>query len=246
MSIQLQSEARRFNTAQTGDLKVVSTGLLLASGEQQPPHLHSWKRQSAPSSILTQDVAHQFKQQISEFDCFLRTQGEELKGALAAKMQKHYQVMMEAAAWSVAQRLREKETEVQKAAKHNAELEARAAQLNLDIKKWQARAREQEPTAATLQSQLHQAMISGGSWEGQVNEHGRTAVGQAENAESSYIDPDRVIELSRPSCKACRRRDAMVVVLPCRHFCLCTDCDAVTKICPICCFCKSSSIQVLL
>ncbi|KAL2518225.1 SBP (S-ribonuclease binding protein) family protein [Abeliophyllum distichum] len=97
MSIQLQSETQgkridftQFNTTQTTDLKVVSTGLRLASGEQnqlqQPPHRHqAVSRKSAPSSIFTQDVAHQFKQQLSEFDSFLQTQGEELRRALARK-----------------------------------------------------------------------------------------------------------------------------------------------------------------
>ncbi|CAA3033548.1 G-type lectin S-receptor-like serine threonine-kinase At4g27290 isoform X1 [Olea europaea subsp. europaea] len=73
-------------------------------------------------------------------------------------------VLLETAAGSVKQRLREKETEVQKAVRRKAELEARAAQLNSEVQKWQAKAREQEATTTALR-----AMISAGSGEGQGN-----------------------------------------------------------------------------
>lgn len=95
---------------------------------------------------------------------FLVQQGQELRRALAENTQRHYQVLLETAAGSVKQRLREKETEVQKAVRRKAEPEARAAQLNSEVQKWQAKAREQEATATALQ-----AMISAGSGEGQGN-----------------------------------------------------------------------------
>ncbi|KAL2475877.1 SBP (S-ribonuclease binding protein) family protein [Abeliophyllum distichum] len=81
-------------------------------------------------------------------------QGEELRRALAEKMQMHYQVLLEATTGLVAQRLREKETDVQKAVRHNAKLEAREVQLNSEVQTWQERAREHETTTVALRSQL--------------------------------------------------------------------------------------------
>nr|GMD96101.1 BOI-related E3 ubiquitin-protein ligase 1-like [Ipomoea batatas] len=106
----------------------------------------------------------------------------------------------------------------------------------------------QEVTAATLQAQLQQVIMNAGAV--QEREDGNSpacgGAGDAEDAESAYIDPDRVVLSSGPSCKACRKRIASVVVLPCRHLCLCAACDAVAQACPLCLSVRSSSVEVFL
>lgn len=145
----------------------------------------------------------------------------------------------------MARQLKEKEAEVTKAARRNAELEARAAQLSAEAQAWQARARAEEFTAATLQAQLQQAIVNGGGCDGDVaGSGGGGGSGEAEDAESAYIDPDRVVESTGPSCKACRKRVASVVLLPCRHLCVCTDCDGVVLACPLCLSVTTSSVEV--
>lgn len=221
------------------------TGLHLSSGSQK--QLPS--SQSVNScSIMAQNLSHHIKQQRNELQNLLQAQGEELRRTLGEKRKRHYGTLLQAAADSAAQRLREKETELEKAAQLNSGLEARAAQLNAEVQTWQARAREQEVTAAMLQAQLQQAMKGCSAHQVQMdagNEVGCT-VGDVDDAESQYIDPDRVVELTGPSCKRCRWRDASVVVLPCRHFCLCRECDSVAQLCPICYSYRSSSVEALL
>lgn len=147
---------------------------------------------------------------------------------------------------SVARRLREREAEVEKATRRNAELEARAAQLSVEAQVWQAKARAQEATAVSLQAQLQQAMSGGGGGGDGVDGGNLAGIeGQADDAESAYVDPDRVVMLG-PSCKACRKRVASVVLLPCRHLCLCTDCDQVVQTCPLCLSQRNSSVEVYL
>lgn len=168
----------------------------------------------------------------------------------------------------MARRLREKEAEVEKASRRNAELEAKAAQLSLEAQAWQHRAKMQEHMAANLQAQLERAIIANGGgaaaggyngaaqvqerdeWGGGASNSGAAgagvAGGEAEDAESAYIDPDRVVEKPGPSCKACRKRVASVVLLPCRHLSLCTECDAVAQACPLCLALRSSSLEVFL
>ncbi|CAL5430205.1 unnamed protein product [Camellia sinensis] len=77
--------------------------------------------------------------------------------------------------------LRATSAKVEKAARRNAELSARAAHQSAEAQAWQARARAQEAMAAALQERLQQAIMSGGGG------------GEAEDAESAYIDPDRVV-----------------------------------------------------
>lgn len=166
-----------------------------------------------------------------------------MRRTLAEKRQRHYRALMGAAEESMARRLREKEAEMEKAARRNAELEARAAQLSAEAQAWQARARAQEVTAATLQAQLQHAMMNGGRCNERDDGNGG---GEPEDAESAYIDPDRVVESTGPSCKACGKRVASVVLLPCRHLCVCTECDAVAQACPLCFSIRSSSVEVYL
>ncbi|GMQ04529.1 hypothetical protein CsSME_00049914 [Camellia sinensis var. sinensis] len=236
---------------------VVSTGLRLSFGEQQQlrHHHHQQQQQQALSSqssalfsVLSEDLAAQITQQRDEIEQFIQAQGEQLRRTLAEKRQRHYRTLLGAAEESVARRLREKEAEVEKAARRNAELEVRAAQLRAEAQAWQAKARAQEATAASLQAQLQEAIMGGGA-QPQQQDRGEElgcSGGEAEDAESAYIDPDRVEAASGPSCKACRERVASVVVLPCRHFCLCRECGAMAQACPVCLSFKESTVEVFL
>ncbi|KAI4303294.1 hypothetical protein MLD38_038943 [Melastoma candidum] len=246
-SLQLQSQA-----PQLVDLRhpsnVVSTGLRLSFGEQQQQQLLQQKGyvyNPTPSSfvpLLSVDVAAEIKQQREEMDQFLHAQGEHLRRTLAEKSQQHYRVLLGAAESTVARRLREKDAEIEKAARRQAELEARAAQLLAESQLWQAKARASEAVAASLQAQLQQAWCNRGAGEEEAAAVDRSA-GEAEDAESAHVDPDRV-EVMGPTCRGCSRRAATVVVLPCRHLCACPECDRLLKGCPLC-FCpKSSSVEV--
>ncbi|KAM3308620.1 BOI-related E3 ubiquitin-protein ligase 1 [Capsicum chacoense] len=240
---------------------VVSTGLRLASGEQLQQYQqhqlqqqyhhqqHSLSPQSSQSSafysILSEDMSTIIKQHRDEIEQFLHVQREQLRRTLEEQRRTHYRALLGTAEESMARQLKEKEAEVTKAARRNAELEARAAQLSAEAQAWQARARAEEFTAATLQAQLQQAMVNGGGCDGDVaGSGGGGGSGEAEDAESAYIDPDRVVESTGPSCKACRKRVASVVLLPCRHLCLCTDCDGVVQACPLCLSVTTSSVEV--
>lgn len=216
----------------------VSTGLRLSFGD----HL-----QSQSLSLLTQDFAAQMKHQRDEIDQFLQAQGDQLRRTLAEKRQRHYHALLATAEEAVAKKIREKEAEVEKAVRRNAELQARAAHFSAEAQVWQARASAQEATAATLQAQLQNAMMR----QGCAQNHDGTltcASGEvaADDAESAYIDPERVEVTSGPSCKACQKRVASVVLLPCRHLSVCTECDGVVQSCPLCLSFRSSSVEVFL
>ncbi|KAL4280350.1 hypothetical protein GQ457_03G043090 [Hibiscus cannabinus] len=141
---------------------VVSTGLRLSFGDHQRKlqqnHNQSYRQQQQQQ----QNLASNYSAFLSMVSDDLNTQGEELRRTLAEKRQRHYRALLEVAEESVARRLREKEAEVEKAKRRNVELETRAAQLSAEAHVWQAKARAQETTAASLQAQLQQAIISGG------------------------------------------------------------------------------------
>ncbi|XP_058191045.1 BOI-related E3 ubiquitin-protein ligase 1-like [Rhododendron vialii] len=236
----------------TPPLNTVSTGLRLAFDEQQQQQLrrqqlqhHQSQQQTLTpqSSVLSEDLAAQIRQQRHEIDQLLHAQGDQLRRTLAEKRQRHYRALLGAAEESAARRLREKEAEVEKAARRNAELEARAAQLVSEAQAWQSRARAQEAAAAALQAQLQHAIIGGG---GEGRADGGEELGEAEDAASAYVEPDRVAAASVPSCKACQKRVATVIMLPCRHLCLCTECGSMAQACPLCLAFRESSVEIFL
>ncbi|XP_026406755.1 BOI-related E3 ubiquitin-protein ligase 1-like [Papaver somniferum] len=252
---------------------IVSTGLQLAFGEhhqQQVQHhqqqnlVHQSSSSSSLSSLLTDDFSVQLNQQRDEIDQFIKAQGDQLRRTLAERRQRHYHALLGIAEESVSKRLREKEAEMEKAVRKNSELEARVAQLRAEAQSWQAKAKSQEETAVNLQTQLQHAMMNGGGAQDIKRDNesvilgcagGGGGGGEAEDAESAYIDPERVVPISvsstatslvGPSCKACRRRVASVVLLPCRHLCLCTECGTAVEACPLCLSYRSASVEVFL
>lgn len=236
---------------------IVSTGLGLSFGDQQHQRLQLLQQQQQQQchsshflSLLSNGLASQIKQQKDEIDQFLQAQGEELQRTIEEKRQRNYRAIIKTAEETVARRLREKEIDLQKATRRNAELEARAAHLRTEAQLWQAKAKEQEATAISLQTQLHHAMMSGGAENRGENECGLSCAlgveGHAEDAESGYIDPERAVVGSGPKCRGCGERVASVVVLPCRHLCVCTECDTRFGVCPVCFTVKNSTVEVYL
>ncbi|KAF5180063.1 Boi-related e3 ubiquitin-protein ligase [Thalictrum thalictroides] len=201
-------------------------------------------------NVGSNDLTIQINKQRDEIDQYLQLQGDQLRRTLAERRKEHYRALVGVAEESARTRLREKEAEVEKATRRNAELEQRVAQLRVEAQVWHHKARNQEANAASLQLQLQQAMLMQGAQDNNNRREegvGCSGEGEAEDAESAHIDPERaVMMMSGPSCKACQGRVASVVLLPCRHLCLCTNCNAGVDTCPVCLSFSSSSVEVFL
>lgn len=137
--------------------------------------------------------------------------------------------------------MREKEAELEKATRRHSELEARAAQLAEEARTWQLRAATREAEVSSLQAHIQKVMASQATAEKQS-----TIGGETEDAESVFVDPER-IELIGPFCSICRRNSATVMAFPCRHLVLCKGCNGggAVRVCPICLAVKTSGVEVL-
>uniref|UniRef100_M4E861 RING-type domain-containing protein n=1 Tax=Brassica campestris TaxID=3711 RepID=M4E861_BRACM len=221
---------------------VVPTGLRLSQGQSQNREQPSSSSSSFP--MINEDIAGEIKRQSDELDIFLQTQDEQLRRMLAENSERHYRELLKTTEESVRRRLREKEAEIEKATRRHAELEARAMQIETESRAWQARAASKEAEATTLQARLQQAVAhGGGDTVAEPNSGSVDGVDEAEDAESAYVDPDR-LELTGPSCRICWRRSATVLALPCRHLILCKGCDGSVRVCPLCLSSKNSSVEV--
>ncbi|KAM0935485.1 putative transcription factor C2H2 family [Dioscorea sansibarensis] len=227
---------------------IVSTGLRLAFEDystfvsSSPPPPPPSSLPPLISSLLSDDLAAQIKQQNDEIDWFLRSQAEQLRTALTQTRYRHYRSFLTAAEEAAARRLRDKDAEVERATHRSAELEDRLTRLRSELMAWQAKALSDQATASSLHAQLQQAVATAAA-AGPV--HGETNEPPADDAESAHIDPARA-EPSPKACRACHSRPLSVVLMPCRHLCLCSACDAAELSCPVCHSVRTGSVQVLL
>ncbi|RRT37612.1 hypothetical protein B296_00059226, partial [Ensete ventricosum] len=237
---------------------LVSTGLRLSfkdrcqqQNQKQSNALLS-SSSSFLSSLLSEELTTHINQQKGEIEQFLHVEvlfsppaspgllGLLWSWGLAERRRRHYRYLISAANESAARRLREEEAEAERAARRSAELEGRLARLRIELMAWKAKATADQATAASLQAQLQQAAAAAAQARG-------GEASPAEDAESTFMDPHRV-EQGR-ACRACRERLASVVLLPCRHLCLCDACDGgggPVESCPVCRCVKAGSVRVYL
>jgi E3 ubiquitin-protein ligase BOI-like protein len=189
-------------------------------------------------------------------------QAERLRRALADTRRRQYRSLLIAAEATASQRIREKEAEASEAARRGADLEGRVARLRAEAAAWQAKALADQSTAAALHAQLQQAAAAAQARAGKAEEEDNAGAA-ADDAGSCFVDPDRVEEIAPPPppparpCRSCRRAPASVVLLPCRHLCVCADCEpavpataapfsacAVAAACPMCRGAVTGTVQV--
>ncbi|URD99866.1 hypothetical protein MUK42_30702 [Musa troglodytarum] len=234
---------------------IVSTGLHLSFEEQ---HQQQNQKQSdplpsssscsiLPSSLLPEEIAPYINQQKDEIGKLLYAQGEQLRQAFAEKWRRHCRSLLGVAKEWAAAWLREKEADVELAMRRSAELEDSLSRLRTESMAWQAKAIANQATAAALHARLQQAAAAPTPAKGRES---------AEDAESAFVDAGRV-EPERAACRVCRGRPASVVLLPCRHLCLCDACDddsggggggggGAAESCPVCRCVTTASVRVLL
>ncbi|KZV28578.1 hypothetical protein F511_38690 [Dorcoceras hygrometricum] len=172
------------------------------------------------------DSNHQNK----ELDLIIKSQGEILRQQIEATMHSiDYEVEER-----TAKKLKEIESNIRKKLRENAELEKKVEHYKTETQRLHSRVLYLEQMARSLKDGLETAKSAR-----------RHAENMQEDAESSFVETDQA-GLVRLDCMVCEKEIATVMIWPCRHICLCSGCDAVTKLCPSCGSIKTTSIKVIL
>ncbi|KAG8081816.1 hypothetical protein GUJ93_ZPchr0014g47033 [Zizania palustris] len=198
---------------------------------------------------ISQGLLSQFYHHGVEIDALVRLQAERMRVGLEEAQRRHVLALVAAAANFATGRLRAVEAELERARCRNVELEEKLHQMTLEGQEWMGVAKSHEAVAAGLRATIDQVLQSPCTVAIAAGE------GDAEDAQSCCFETladtnaGAYDALSKAAvatyCKVCCDTKACVLLLPCRHLCLCRTCEVAVDTCPVCSATKNASLHVL-
>ncbi|KAK1397807.1 E3 ubiquitin-protein ligase BOI [Heracleum sosnowskyi] len=212
--------------------------LALPNNNQNMSHLN-------PYTFLGDDISRQIQYQQLEIDQFIAQHTEKVKLELEERRRANSRKITHAVEAAIVKRLRSKDEEMNKIAKLNCALEDKVKSLFIENQIWRDLAQSNEATANALRSNLEQILSN------VQNEQLNRADDNAESCcGSNYEDEDKDNHggsregISNRLCRNCGEVESCVLLLPCRHLCLCTVCGSSLHTCPVCKSTKNASVHV--
>ncbi|GER33178.1 SBP (S-ribonuclease binding protein) family protein [Striga asiatica] len=187
--------------------------------------------QQLPSSFPAgEDIMPQLPQYQSEIDAIISQHNKKIRLELEERQMKQARLLAAAVGEGLMKKLREKDEQIQEMGKVNLALQERVKSLYLENQLWRDLAQSNEAAANSLRSNLAQVLlqVSGGGAAAEEEEDAESCCGSTGDGQ----DGERM-------CRMCGEREACVLLLPCRHLCLCGTCGGGggsrrLQTCPVC------------
>ncbi|XP_041015548.1 BOI-related E3 ubiquitin-protein ligase 1-like [Juglans microcarpa x Juglans regia] len=235
----------------------VSTGLRLSYDDDERNSSvtsASGSMTAAPSIILSlgDNIKTELDRQKEEFDHFIEIQEEQLTKGVRDMEKRHKASFLAAMEKGVSKKLREKDIEIENMNCKNREVAERIRRVAMEAQNWHYRAKYNESIVSVLKNNLQQAISQGA-------EQGKEGFGDSEvDDATSYIDPNNYAGIpGGPAksflrnnlglghiCRACNTKEVSILLMPCRHLCLCKECEGSIGVCPVCQLIKTASVEV--
>lgn len=207
------------------------------------------------NTFVGQDIWLQIQQQQQlEMDHFIAQHTEKMRLELQQRRKRNWKrIIMSAVEEGIVKRLKAKEQEIEKIGKLNCMLEDKVKSVCVENQIRRDLAESNEATANALRSNLEQVLLCNHRVQYfHPNDDCLIAAAAAAAAESSwccgsnYQDGNRLDDggVSNRLCRNCGQEESCVLVLPCRHLCLCSLCGSSLHTCPICKSAKNATLHV--
>ncbi|PIN24801.1 putative E3 ubiquitin ligase [Handroanthus impetiginosus] len=223
-----------------------------------PPNFPATQKNNSVSqfpSSVGENILPQIQQHHLEIDAIISQHTKKIRLELEERQKQHAKLLMAAIGEGVMKKLKEKDEQIQRMGKLNVALQERVKSLYVENQLWRDLAQANEATANSLRSNLEQLLAQVGGEEHISAGVGGGAAVEEEDVESccGSSDQGRDIEsggagapykvgernscYSDRRCKRCGERESCVLLLPCRHLCLCSVCGSGSQqlqACPVC------------
>ncbi|KAI4998710.1 hypothetical protein ZWY2020_054052 [Hordeum vulgare] len=205
-----------------------------------------------PSSALGDVLAAHAQQQAVAVDHILHRHARKMWAALAEQRRGHLRLIVSAVEARAAKRLKAKDDEIERVRGMNWALEERLRNLFMEAQMWRDVAQSHEAAANVLRGDLQRVLdahaIRGGASDGDGQDDAESCC-WGEN-QLAPVCADEEVGTPTPAltgagrCKGCGEGAAVVLLLPCRHLCVCAPCAASAQACPSCGCAKNGSVCV--
>lgn len=199
----------------------------------------SFSSAAVPNELLSH--LHSFT---LEMDTLLRIQNERIRVGIEEATKRHCRGILATLTQQADKRLREMDAQLERERRKNADLEEKVRHISAESQVWFDAARTSEAMATALRSTLDQALLSAATAaaaEDPFAEDARSCCYEG----GDEADVDAVAASGRVRrCRVCGEREGCVVLLPCRHLCLCKECEPTVTSCPACCSLKNAALEV--
>ncbi|EPS70358.1 hypothetical protein M569_04406, partial [Genlisea aurea] len=189
-------------------------------------------------SFLGEDISNQIQNQMFEIDRFIAQHTEKITTEMENRQKKYSRRIAAAVQQDAIKKLKAKEDEIQKIGKLNWELEEQVKFLAAENQLWRDLAQSKETAANELRHSLEQVLA-------QI-ERQRQGEDPAADDSKSYCGSTAAAEsnIGGRFCCRCRREESCVLLLPCRHLCVCASCVSAVHVCPLCRSTKTATFHI--
>ncbi|XP_010552508.1 PREDICTED: probable BOI-related E3 ubiquitin-protein ligase 2 [Tarenaya hassleriana] len=231
----LESNSSQISSIDFMQARSVSTGLGLSLDNARIASSDS----SDLLSLVGDDIDRELQRQDAEIGRFLKIQGDQLRETILDKIQTSQLQTVSLMEEKVLEKLREKEDEVQTMNRKNKELEVRMEQLTMEAGAWQQRAKYNENLINALKYNLENVHSQPrdskeGCGDSEVDDTASCFGGKTSWINNSDIAGTEGSISAPMMCKSCGVREVCMLLLPCKHLCLCKDCESSLSFCPLC------------
>ncbi|KAK6150207.1 hypothetical protein DH2020_017732 [Rehmannia glutinosa] len=184
-----------------------------------------------------EDILPQIQNYQLEIDAIISQHTKKIRLELEERQKQQARMLAAAIGEGVMKKLKEKDEQIQRMGKLNLVLQERVKSLYVENQLWRDLAQSNEAAANSLRTNLEQVLlhvgggnggderVSGGEIAGAaVEEDVESCCGSSDDAQ----DKDDVGSscYNDRKCKRCGERESCVLLLPCRHLCLCNVCGS--------------------
>ncbi|KAG9143248.1 hypothetical protein Leryth_010174 [Lithospermum erythrorhizon] len=199
-------------------------------------------------TFLGQDFSYYMQNEKLQVGRFITHHMEKVRLELEHRRKRQTRIVMAAVEQSIMNKLKAKDEEIQNMIKINFALQDRINSMCLESRIWRELAQTNQAKVNALQVNLQQVLAQEDQSCCGSNDH-------VEEAERRTL-LDNVDDVSRLNgkmnescynnrvCRSCGKEEACVLLLPCRHLCLCADCRVSVHVCPVCNCAQNFSLHV--